>query len=472
MTEPFDDTGWAMPTLAVELEALCTAAHRADGHAERALEWACEHARAGRSARDLCEAAMWVGLRNSRTEGRGPMGLVSHSVLAAHACSVLGDTGESGLVDPTSTMAAVQLCAYVAGTYRGGINDPAEGPSRLAWFDPTAAEADPVQAFARAAERGETDLTDHAWLAAARSDPVGAEQMLISLGAGGYSLNEHKLVYPAQLRAWVGDDAPVDPVLFRAAARYVGNHLQAPVQAESRRADAAALAEMVDAPTADGDHDLDRVSVVATGIARTPSHDLGPLLMGSLQDGLDPQDLALAVALVNAARFADTEFGADPIAMVGPIHACTGTNALRRCLVRARSDELRFELALCATESPTSGRLAPIAELAVPPFDDGALDDLRAALHDEDPAAAAEAGSAVPPEDADAVDAAVGGRCGSTRRSVDGVHAAKHVVAMREDFHSSTHPARAWFLAAAARTAAQVNAIDQPLARRAEGLLR
>ena len=77
---------------------------------------------------------MWVGLRNSRTEGRGPMGLVSHSVLAAHACSVLGDTGESGLVDPTSTMAAVQLCAYVAGTYRGGINDPAEGPSRLAWF--------------------------------------------------------------------------------------------------------------------------------------------------------------------------------------------------------------------------------------------------------------------------------------------------------------------------------------------------
>ena len=418
---------------------------------------------AGREPAELCEAALWVGLRNSRGEGRGPAALVGHAVLAAPACRSLGTDDPTGA---TAAMAAAQLCAYVAGDHHGGVNDPAEGPTRLAWFEPIDLGADPVAAFADLAGRGEPDLADHAWLTAAHADPVGAEQALISLGAGGYELNEHKLVYPAQLRAWIGDDAPVDPLLFRCAARYVGNHLQAPRAAESRRADAAALAEMVDAGIADGDHDLERVSVVATGIARTPRNELGGLLIASLQDELEPQDLVLAVALVNAARFADSRFDPGPLGVVSPIHACTGTNALRRCLVRARSDELRFELALCATESTSAGHLAPIAELAVPVFDDGALEDLFEALDDGDPDAAAEAASAVPVDDAHAVEAAWNA---VARAAADDqwmvMHAAKHVVAMREDFHSSAHPARAWFLAAAARTAAHATAADQPFAR-------
>jgi hypothetical protein len=471
--EPFDVSSWSLPPLALELDELATRAPRGTDRAEAAADWACAQLAAGIAPRLLCEAAMWCGLLNTRSEGRGPFGLVSHAVLAGHAAAQIG-------ADPTTAaMAAAQLCAYTAGAYRGGVNDPAEGPSRLAWLDaggPGDADeggVDAVVRFAELAELGECDLSDHAWLAAAAADPVAAEQALISVAAGGYHLNEHKLVYPAQLRAWLGDDAALDPVLFRAAARYAGNHLQTPDLAETRRADAAALAEMVDAPAADGDHDLERVSVVATGIARTSPHELGPLLLGSLQDELDPQDLVLAIALVTAARFADTRFDpSDPVGPVGPVHACTGTNALRRCLQRARSDELRFELALCAPASPTAHSLDRIGELTVPPFDDGALEDLREALAEGDPDAAAEAASAVPPDDPAAVEAAWEAVAATAARDQWMVtHAVKHTVAMREDFESSGHPARAWFLAAAARTAAHVAAVDQPLSERITGRL-
>jgi hypothetical protein len=472
--DPFDVTSWALPPLALELTSIATAAPRraGAGHAERAVEWACAHLRDGVDPRSLCEASLWCGLRNGRTEGRGPFGLVTHAVLAAHASASLGALAAPGDT-LTAALAAVQLCAYTAGSYRGGINDPAEGPSLLAWYEPTDLGPDPIAAFSELAGSGETDLVDHAWLAAAAADPVAAEQALISAAAAGYQLNEHKLVYPAQLRAWLGDDAALDPVLFRAAARYAGNHLQSLDAAETRRADAAALAQMVDAGIADGDHDLERVSVVATGIARTPHHELSPLLLGSLQDELAPEDLVLAIALVSAARFADTSFDpADPVSPVGPIHACTGANAIRRCLERARSDELRFELALCAPESPSARGLAAIGELSVPPFDDGAVDDLRDALADGDPDAAAEAASAVPPEDADASAeawAAVAAAAATDQWMV--THAVKHVVAMHEDFHHSAHPARAWFLAAAARSAAHATSVDQPVALRATELL-
>ena len=113
-----------------------------------------------------------------------------------------------------------------------------------------------------------------------------------------------------------------------------------------------------------------------------------------------------------------------------------------------------------------------MAELTVPPFDDGALDDLHDALADGDPDAAAEAASAIPPDDDDAVDAAWSALARTAARDQWMVtHAVKHVVAMHEDFHHSAHPARAWFLAAAARTAAHAAAVDQPLAGRADELL-
>lgn len=465
MSDPFDVHTWPLPPLAVQLDAVLTEIPRGDRSAP-ALEWAAARLGEGVTPTQLCEAALWCGLRSTRTEGRGPHGLVGHAVLAAASTRDLpGD-------ERSRATAAALLVAYTAGAYRGGANDPAEGPSQLAWFEPAEAGPDPVTVFVEAAERGECDLADHAWLAAAAADPVAAEQALVSLGAGGYPLNEHKLVYPAQLRAWLGDDRPVDPVLFRAAARYVGNHLQHH-GAEERRADAATLAEMVDAPVADGDFDLERVSLVANGLAMTPHGAVAALVIGSLQDELDPQDLVLAIALLTAARHAATPFDpTDPLAPVAAVHAGTGTAAVASCLERARDDALRFELALCAPLSPTASRLAAVEELVVAPHDDGALDDLRDALEAGDPDGAADAASAVPVDDASAVEAAWAAVAATAARDQWMVtHAVKHTVAMHRDFHRSAHPARGWFLAAAARTAAHAATVDQPLADRLDELL-
>ncbi|MFN7150878.1 MAG: hypothetical protein ACK4V6_15545, partial [Microthrixaceae bacterium] len=202
------------------------------------------------------------------------------------------------------------------------------------------------------------------------------------------------------------------------------------------------------------------------GIAQTPSNELEPLLVGSLQDGLSPEELVAAVSLVSAARLADTTFDAsDPSAPVAALHACTGANAVRRCLERARDAPLRYELALCATRSPNARRLAPVAELSVPPSDGGALEDLLASLVDGDPDGAADAASAIPPDDAEGT--ATAWRAVAAAAVTDQwmlLHATKLVVAMHEDFEHSTHPARIWFLAAAARVAAHASMFDQPLA--------
>jgi hypothetical protein len=468
--DPFDPAAWPMPAMALELEALATEVPRRDRSSEAAA-WVVDRAGGGVATRELCEAALWVGLRNSRSEGRGPGGLVTHSLLAAHASDAIASLAGDDEDDRRriATLAALQLCAYTAGSYRGGINDPKEGPSRLAWFDhELEGDGDPIDGFLDAAASGETELADHAWLRAAHHDPAAAEATLVSAGAAGYHLNEHKLIYPAQLRAWVGDDAPLSPVLFRAAARYAGNPLQDWDLAQSRRADAAVLAEMLaeDPSAGQREHDDARVSVVATGIAQTPTNELEPLLVGSLQDGLSPEELVAAVSLVSAARLADTTFDAsDPGAPVAALHAGTGANAVRRCLERASDAPLRYELALCATRSPNARRLAGVAELSVPPSDGGALEDLLASLVDGDPDGAADAASAIPPDDSDATSFAW--RAVAAAAVTDQwmlLHATKLVVAMHEDFEQSTHPARIWFLAAAARVAAHAAMFDQPLA--------
>lgn len=476
--DPFDPTAWPMSPLAEELDQLVAAVPRRDRSAE-AAGWAVEQLAAGATAADVAAAAMWVGLRNTRSEGRGPHGLVTHSVLAAHAAATIGHD------DHSRTMAVAQLCAYTAGDHRGGANDPKEGPTRLGWFEPAreheqreapGAPTDVLVAeLLDAAERGETELTDHLWLATAGQDVEEAEQALLSAAAAGYHLNEHKLIYPAQLLGWPTPQGDIEPVLFRSAARYAGNHLQDPPRAAERRADAAALAEMIELAEGPwpGSGDDERVSVVATGIAQIPRHELAPLVLGSLQDGLSPGDLVAAVALVDAARYADTSFDpGDVSAPIGPVHAGTGANAVRRCLSRARTAALQFELALCVTDSPNARRLAPVAELTIPPWDDGAVDDLVDALAHGEPDAAAEAASAVPPDDADAVArawAAIVDAAVTDQWMV--LHGLKHVVAMREDFDTSSHPARTWFLAAAARTAAHATAVEQPLAVHIERLL-
>ena len=386
-------------------------------------------------------------------------------MLAAHASAASAPWPAGGTL--TAALAAVRLCAYTAGTYRGGVNDPAEGPRGLAWFEPTDLGPDPVAAFLELAGSGETDLVDHAWLAPrplTRSPPSRPSSRPLPRATSSTSTSwstRHSCARgSATTLRWTRCCSAPPP----ATPATTSSH---PTPRDPP-ADAAALAEMVDA----GHHR--RRPRPRAGLGGGDRHrpdtapELSPLLLGSLQDELAPEDLVLAVALVTAARFADTSFDpADPVSPVGPIHACTGANAIRRCLERARSDELRFELALCAPESPTARGLAAIGELSVPPFDDGAVEDLRDALADGDPDAAAEAASAVPPEDADVSAgawAAVAAAAATDQWMV--THAVKHVVAMHEDFHHSAHPARAWFLAAAARSAAHAN-VGRPTRRTA-----
>ncbi len=461
-------TRWPGSVLVDELAELAGVdGARSGGHdappTATVVEWSLERLSAGMTPLDLCTAALWLGLRHTRVEGRGPHGLVSHSVLAAHACATIGGS------DPaTAALAATQLVVQTVGERDGSLHDEREGPTALAWFEPARIEGDPAAAFSDAAAAGECDLADHRWLAAAHHGRDAAVAALISAGAAGYHLNEHKVIYPAQLLAWCELTGSFDPVLLRAAARFAANHLQDPEHALSRRADAGVLADMAELldlddlaasptrPSSDGP-DLERISTVATGLARTDPRDLGPLLLGSLQDGLSPTDLVHATALVTAARFADTSFGDRP--PIGPVHAGTGANALRRCIEASTAPEAVYELALCATESPSLARLARIEELSVPPSDDGAVEDLEDALADGDPDAAADAASAVPPDDDAAVAAAWAAvsAAGAADQSML-LHGIKHVVAMREDFAASQHPARIWFLAAAARTAAHAAA--------------
>jgi len=463
MDDPFDRARWPLPRLAVELDDLAARARPpADSVHLEGVDWAVDHLLDGASPRELSEAALWVGLRRCRTEGRGPLGLVTHSVLAAHACAAIAE-----LDADAGAVAAVQHVAYSLGSYRGGAHDEREGPHLLGWYeaDTAVGPGEAVERFLGAAGSGECELADHCWVTAAHLDPDGAEQALLAAAAAGYHLNEHKLVYPALLRSWIGDDAPVDPVVFRAAARYAGNHLQDPLRAEGRRADAAALAIEAEAHGAGSGAggDLDRVSVVATGMARTSPKDLTPLLMGSLSDGLHPADLVHAASLVTAARFAVTSFDHDgPVAAT---HTGTGVHAVRRCLERARSPELRYELAICSTESPGLPRLVALEELAAPPSDDHGLADLIEALDAGDPDGAAEAASAVPVEDGEAVDAAWSAVFAAVVRDQWMLlHGPKHAIALHEDFRASDHPARIWYLAAAARTAGHVAALDQPVA--------
>ena len=468
MDDPFDRARWPLPRLAAELDDLAVRSRPPQGSVDMgAVDWAVDQLLDGATPAELCEAALWVGVRRGRADGRGPEGLVTHAVLGAAACRSLGAQPALPLDERAAATAAVQHVAYTLGAYRGGVNDEQEGPRVLAWFEPGEPPGDPLLAFHHAVAAGECDLADHRWLDAARLDPVAAEEALISAGAAGYHLNEHKLVYPAQVRSWIGEDAEVDPVLFRVAARYAGNHLQDPARADTRRADAAALVVEADDRGRGAAGDLERVSVVATGIARTPQKQLTPLLMGSLADGLDPADLVLAVSLVTASRCSATPFGgAGPI---GAVHAGTGANAVRRCMARTDVPELRYELAICSTESPQLRRLARVEELAVPPYDDGALEDLLDALADGDPDAASDAACAVPPDDVESIRtawAAVLSTAATDQWML--LHGIKHAVAMYEDFSATSHPARIWYLAAAARTAAHATAMDQPVAREVE----
>ena len=446
---------WDPEPLSVELEGI---------DPDDLVDWALDRLDDGVTPEELCTAAMSAGLRRTRPEGRGPHGSVSSSVIAAKA---MIDVGRR---QPTlAALAAVQHVAYTAGTTAGGFNSPHEGPFRLEWFmagdlDDEDEDGGPSEAFVEAALIGECDLADHHWMAAATTDPSRAEAALWSAAVAGYHLSEHKLIAPDELLGWSTIDgrAP-DPVVLRAAARYAANHLQDFGRAVQRRADARALAAEVD-PGDSGDPD--RIGVVATGLARTDHRHLGTLVFGSLADGLAPDDLAQAVSLVTAARYALT-IDQEGIDSFTAMQANAGIHAVRAGLSRLDTAQVQYELALASVESPSTMQLDPVDELYAPPTDDGALDDLVGAIEAGDPDGASEAGTAIRVEHAGDVDAAWSAiRAAAVADETRHLAAVRHVVGLEDDFRASTHPCRGWYLAAAARTAGRSAGTEQVIAAR------
>jgi hypothetical protein len=221
-----------------------------------------------------------------------------------------------------------------------------------------------------------------------------------------------------------------------------------------------------------------RLTALGTGIAQTPAEQLAPLLLGSLEDGLTPEDLVDTLALLRAAAYAVTSITADP-EHAGPylqarsaLTACIAADALQLCMTSTESLSVRYELALAAPLSPSASSLGSVGELWVPPFDSSGLADTLLALADADPDSAAEAATAIPPQDHESTNQA----WIAIRRSVAAdpslqMQPLAQVAALERGFHSTDHPARIWFLAAAARTAADSGSHAEPLAALAEDIL-
>lgn len=409
---------------------------------ERAVRWAGDALDAGLPAHVLCDAAASLG---SSAE---PL------ILAADACTAaFGSELDLLARDPSAARAGtLRLIASVAAT---PVRHSSEGSPH--GVDPLT--GDPFHEFLDAALAADPDRAETTWCAAAGADRTLATQLLLSAGAAGFHLDEDRLVLAAVAASWAEqpDGRNRDAVAAaRTTARRLAESPQDPDHATMRRADASVLAAdaIERSPQTLGrlpraGHE--RLSILASGIALTPGDTLGHLLLASLEDGLAPEDLADAILLLRAAALAITDLGDDDRGA----RACAGADAVRRSIGAAHSPELRYELALCAPEGPAAAVLEPVAELWVPPFDDGALGDLVVALEEADADAAAEAATAVPPDDPDSVAAAwhaVTAAATATRAS--SLDALVHVVAMARGFRATDHPARIWLLAAAARVAA------------------
>jgi len=525
-----------------QLDALTGGTVRVEGHgpdpAAAAAAWACDTMAAGATPAEICAAAHALALRRAtQTDAAaaaangvpGAPSVLLDAVCAAASCTTLhgepdADVGAPADADGLSSddgpddreqddgsstsagagtdrlaiarLAAVQLVAHTATAAPVTTLGAAAGSLSVSRHPVDVLRAlatdDPVEEFLTGALAGETRVSAARWDAAVAADPAAAEDALISVAVAAFALDERRLIHAAQARAWLGD-APAGADVFRIAAVLASSGSLDLELTERRVAEAAVLAADAVERAPDSLGRLprvghDRLTSLATGLARTPHETLAPLLLASLEEGLPPEDLVDAVALVHAAAFAITPVavplgGADdesvdhrtesgPPLLSDAVLACTGAAALQRCMARAEFPELRYELALWATDSRAAAVLEPIGELWVPPSDDGGLDDLCEALGDGDPDAAAEAATAVPPGDRAATDAAWAAvRRAAATDQWSGLQIAMQVHAMARGFAGTDHPARIWFLAAAARAAGHATACDQPVSRLAEQIL-
>ncbi|MEX0768197.1 MAG: hypothetical protein WD029_06975, partial [Microthrixaceae bacterium] len=331
--------------------------------------------------------------------------------------------------------------------------------------------------FWHATSAANSSLATQSWLSLESADPQAAQDALISAAATRFSSDEQLLILPALLPL-ATPSSKAKQNLFCATVKQIALEAIDEDRATDQRMQAQLLAETALSLSSGTAGKLqpaspERLTALATGIAQTDPEQLAPLLLASFEGGLAPEDLVLALALLRAAAYAGTSSDSDKQdSRVANLCAGIALDAVQLCMARTSSLTLRYELALAAATSPSAISLSSLAELWVPPFDSGGLADTLSAVAEADPESAAEAATAIPPADSESTDAAW---C-VIRRTVAGdsslqMHSLMQVTALERGFRSTTHPAKIWFLAAAARSAAQTRMTAQPLAELAEEIL-
>ena len=313
-------------------------------------------------------------------------------------------------------------------------------------------------------------------------DASEAHNAIVSAASTRFYVNEQLLIMTASVAA-LGLDTAIHQQLSCGLAQQIALQAIDEEFAFDQRMQAQLLADQAQSRSLETAGRFEpsthaRLTALGTGIAQTPAEQLAPLLLASLEDGLDPADLVDTFALLRAAAYAVTSIdavsvheGANP-QVQSALTACIAADALQLCMTSTQSLSLRYELALAAPLSPSASSLSSVGELWVPPFDSSGLADTLLAIADADPDSAAEAATAIPPQDHESTNQA----WLAIRRAVAAdsslqMQPLAQVAALERGFRSTDHPARIWFLAAAARTAAQSRSHAEPLAALAEDIL-
>lgn len=462
--------------------------------AARAVEWACERLTAGCSPRDLATAVIAIAAQAQPTATQTDIQDSSHSknpnspqsvaalLTAATACLGLADRQENSIRQGAATdaesarISAALVVSLAATTFPSGHatqvvlpNHQAHPASALADFWQATSDAAPTQAA-------------RSWLRLAEMDSSEAHNAIVSAAATRFCVNEQFLIMTAAVAA-LGLDTAVHQQLSCSVAQQIALQAIDEEFAFDQRMQAQLLADQAQSrsPETAGRFERsthERLTALGTGIAQTPTEQLAPLLLGSLEDGLTPEDLVDTLALLRAAAYAVTSLTADRV-HEGPnpqaqsaLTACIAADALQLCMTSTQSLSLRYELALASPLSPSASSLGSVGELWVPPFDSSGLADTLLAIADADPDSAAEAATAIPPQDHESTNQA----WLAIRRSVAADSSLRmqplaQVASLERGFRGTDHPAKIWFLAAAARTAAHSGSDAEPLAALAEDIL-
>ncbi|CAB4759383.1 unannotated protein [freshwater metagenome] len=460
-----------------------------------AVRWACERLAAGNSPRELGNAVIAEAARahsplsDNTGHGAGPANV--SALLAAATCSVeLAERHENSIRQAAATdtesarVSAVLVVALAATTFGSAQPKQALLPNRHE--HPSTALAD----FWQATSEGKSTQAARSWLQLAEMDSTEAHNALLSAAATRFCVDEQPLILAALLSL----STPPRELRHQLLAGVVEQIAKLEIDEElalDQRMQAQFLAEDAQnrSPQTEGRLERasnERLSALATGIARTPQEQLEPLLLASLEEGLSPEDLADTLALLRAAAFSVTSSGqnsshsdhnqadykqVEQVEHVA-LRACIAADAVRLCMATTLPLSLRYELALAAPTSPAAGILAPLAELWVPPFDSSGLADTLLALGEADPEASAEAATAIDPLDHESTDTAW---CAIRRATASDcslrMQRLVQVTALERGFRASSHPAKIWFLSAAARTAANSRLHRGALAELAEDTL-